>query len=345
MNRLFPISVLLLILIACGDQNTSSQDQQNQTKQETQQVKSGEFEDSTLLDLNEKIRADINNPDLYLERAERHLELENPKAAVADIGRAFGIDSTYLPTLIAQASYLAKRGEVNSGLNILERAKSLYPEESDVYTALSEVFLIARNSELSLKNADLAIKYNMYNAKAYYLKGYNFLELGDTSKAISSYQTAIEQDPNYFEPYLELGLLFSAQNDPLALQYYENALQVRPDDRLTLYSKGMYEQEHELYNEAIQTYFRAVKKYPNFKEAYHNLGYIHMYYLKLYREAIPYFTDAIEVAPKYYQAYYNRGYSFELMGDINNAAKDYRKALSIRPDYTLAAEGLNRLRQ
>jgi Tfp pilus assembly protein PilF len=68
-----------------------------------------------------------------------------------------------------------------------------------------------------------------------------------------------------------------------------------------------------------------------------------MYYLQLYRDATHHFTDAIEVDPSYFQAYYNRGYCFELMGDINNAAKDYRKALEIQPDYDLAANGLSRV--
>ena len=70
-----------------------------------------------------------------------------------------------------------------------------------------------------------------------------------------------------------------------------------------------------------------------------------MFYLKLYREATRYFTDAVEVDPQYYQAYYNRGYSFELMGDVGNAKKDYQYALSIQPDYTMAAKGLSRVNE
>ena len=165
---------------------------------------------------------------------------------------------------------------------------------------------MGKNNERSLKNADLAIKYDQFNAKAYYLKGYNFLELGDTAKAISSYRTAVEQDPEFLEAYLELGLIFSLKDDPIAIQYYNNALEVDPTEKRALYSKGMFEQEHELYNEAIQTYYAATKAHPEFKEAYYNLGYVHMYYLRLYREALPYFTDAVEIDPNYYQAYYNK---------------------------------------
>ena len=131
-----------------------------------------------------------------------------------------------------------------------------------------------------------------------------------------------------------MGLLYSE---------LENALEVRPNDKDALYSKAMYEQEHDMLNEAMASYTQAIKAHPDFREAYYNMGFLHMYYLKLYRQGLNYFDQAVQVDPMYYQAYYNRGYSFELLGDINNAAKDYRKALSIKPDYNLAAQGLDRV--
>ena len=227
---------------------------------------------------------------------------------------------------------------------ILDKANRLYPENSEVHEKYSKIYLIGKNNSKSLQYADLAIKYDIYNPEAYYLKGYNFFELGDTSKAISSYRTAIEQNPDYFDPYLQLGVIFSQKNDPLALEYFKNAIEVKPSDKVALYSKAMYEQEHEMYNEAMQTYHDAIELHPDFKEAYHNLGYIHLFYLKLYRESQQYFTKAVEIDPRYIQAYYNRGYSFELLGDIGNAEKDYKYALSIDPTYDLAAQGLTRLK-
>ena len=336
-----------MVLFACQEsatKETNEKDEAAQTPIEQEVEKQVELEEDTVLTaLNEAVRNDINNIDLYLKRAQYYIDNEDPKAGISDIDRAYRLDTNYLPTLLMQSSFLYKNGKLNMGLSILEKAKVLYPKNSDLYAHLSELFLIAKNNPKSLANADLAIKYDIYNAKAYYLKGYNFLEIGDTAKAISSYRTAIEQAPDYFDAYLELGLIFSAKDDPIALDYYKNALKVDSTEKRALYSKGMFEQEHEMYNEAMATYIKAVKIHPDFKEAHHNLGYIHLFYLKLYRESQKYFTDAIEADPRYIQAYYNRGYSFEMLGDINNAAKDYRKALSINPTYDAAAKGLSRL--
>ena len=299
--------------------------------------------DSSLNAINEKIRADINNKDLYLARADYYLENQSPKEAMQDINRAFRIDTTYLPTMLKQIDFLTKSGKLELSQNILDKANYLYPENSKIQVAYSQLYLVARNNTKSISYADLAIKYDMYNAVAYYLKGFNFLEQGDTSRAISSYQTAVEQDPEYFEAYLELGLIYSAKHNPLAIEYFNNALEIKPNERRVLYSKGMFEQEHEMFNEAMHTYTLAIKIHPDFREAHYNLGYIHLFYLQLYRQSQQHFTDAIAVDPRYKEAHYNRGYAFEMLGDINNAAKDYRKALEIDPSYDYAAKGLSRL--
>ncbi|MDB4061894.1 tetratricopeptide repeat protein [Vicingaceae bacterium] len=344
MKNLFYL-ILTAALLACQpkDETKNNEDatltEVDKTKAETSAMQ----EDSRLSRLNEKIRADINNKDLYLARADYFLEKQNPKEAMQDINRAFRIDTVYLPTLLKQADFLTKSGKLELSLNVIDKANQLHRNSSTVQVAYSQLYLVARNNEKSLSYADLAIKYDMYNAEAYYLKGFNFLEIGDTSKAISSYQTAVEQDPEYFEAFLELGLIFSQKNDPIALEYINNALEIQSTERRALYSKGMYEQEHEMFNEAMLTYTAAIKSNPDFREAYYNLGYIHLFYLKLYRQSQQYFTDAIDVDPRYKEAYYNRGYAFELLGDINNAAKDYRKALEIDPSYDYAAKGLSRL--
>ena len=343
MRHIFLFLISTLILSSCSRQEENKAEEEKIKESNPKQVLSETPEDSNLIRLNEAIRNNINKPELYVKRSKIYDSIGDSQSAVEDLDRAYRLDSTNINTLLAQSKFLANKGKVVISLNILEKAKQLYPEDARIYIQFSELYLMGRNNERSLKNADLAIKYDKYNAEAYYLKGYNFLELGDTTKAISSYRTAVEQNPEFLEAYLELGLIFSAKDDPIAIQYYNNALEVNPTEKRALYSKGMFEQEHELYNEAIQSYYKATKAHPNFKEAYYNLGYVHMYYLQLYREALPYFTDAVEIDPSYYQAYYNRGYTFELMGDINNAAKDYRKALSIKPDYDLAAKGLSRV--
>lgn len=334
-----------ITLFACQNADKAERQAETTTKQDSvaQTNPVNASRDSAMQAINQKIREDLENPELYVDRSDIYLQMGDIDAGIKDLDRAFRLDSTNLKTLMAQARFFTKRGRVEAAKRVLDRAKNFHPRESDIYVMRGELYLIAKDYDNALKNADLAVKYDMYNDKAYFVKAYTFLELGDTTKAISSFQTSVEQNPDYYNGYLQLGLLYTELNDPLAIQYFENALAVKPNDKDALYAKGMYEQEHEMYNEAMKSYTQAIKAHPNFREAYYNMGFLHMYYLKLYREGLNYFNQAVEVDPEYYQAYYNRGYSFELLGDIGNAAKDYRKALSIQPDYTMAAKGLERV--
>lgn len=340
MKNFILLSTIALFLFACNQKPPA---EEKILKASVKKEKPVAPKDTTLERLNAEIRKDLDNPKLYIERCKLYLERKDYEASKADVDRAYLLDTTNLNTLIFYADYWLKVGQISYARTVLDRANTLHPKNSEVHTKYSELYLIARNNTKSLEYADLAVKYDIYNPKPYFYKGFNFMELGDTTKAISSYQTAVEQDPNYYEAYLELGLIFAMKKDKLAIEYYDNALEIRPNERNVKYSKAMFMQETGMYNEAIQTYHELTKMYPDFKEAFFNLGYIHMFYLKINSQAVQYYTDAVNIDPNYYQAYFNRGYCFELMGDINNAAKDYRYTLSLKPDYDNAAKGLERV--
>ncbi|MFC2111168.1 tetratricopeptide repeat protein, partial [Bacteroidota bacterium] len=180
-------------------------------------------------------------------------------------------------------------------------------------------------------------------AKAYFMKAYLYKETQDTANAIKNFQIATEKDQNYFNAYVELGILFAAKRNPLAIDYYNNALNINPRSREAWYNKAMFYQENEMYNEALESYTTLIEIDPNYKYAYYNLGYIHLEYLKITDVARDYFSKAIQCDPNYVEAYFNRGLCFEILGDINNAQKDYQKALQLRTNYQKAIEGLNRL--
>ncbi|HRY98862.1 MAG TPA: tetratricopeptide repeat protein, partial [Bacteroidales bacterium] len=149
--------------------------------------------------------------------------------------------------------------------------------------------------------------------------------------------------PEHFHAFMQLGLLFAAASDPLAEEYYKRALSLDPRSLEGLYNLGMYYQNQEMFNEAMQAYHDILRLDPGFRMAYYNLGYIHLAYLGVYAESVKYFSQALKVDPSYVEALYNRGYAFELMGDVMNARADYQRALQVQPNYELAVQGLNRL--
>jgi tetratricopeptide (TPR) repeat protein len=208
---------------------------------------------------------------------------------------------------------------------------------------LAELHFYVREYKQSVNYLDQVLMKDRHNSKAYFMKGMNFKEMGDTTKAISSFQTTIEQNPEYYAAYMQLGILYQVKNDPLAVQYYNSALNLNPRSTEAIYGRAMYHQENQEYNKAITDYTQILQLEPNNANAHFNLGYIHQVDLKIYDQAIKHYTDAIAADPQYAEAYYNRGLTYETLGNIAAAAADYKLAIQFRGEYPAAEAGLRRV--
>lgn len=328
-----PIVFGFILLAACGSKNENHTESKSETG----------TEDNLLSAINEKIRAQSGNPDLYIERAKILANSGKLEAAFSDIERAIGLDSLKASYYTLKADYQLLASDIQGVQQTLERCLKNLPDSPDAHLKQAEVYMYLRKNEKAMEHVNLALKADMYNATGYFMKGIIYMEAGDTNRAVSSLQTAVEQNPDYYDAYTQLGILLAMKKNPLAKQYYYNALQLRPNSMEALYNMAMWYQGNNHFNEAIVLYNRMLKVEPGNPLANFNLGYLHLIHLHVYPEAVAYFSEAVKSRPTYYEAYYNRGYAYELMGDMLNAETSYRQSLSIRSDYTLAAEGLGRV--
>jgi tetratricopeptide (TPR) repeat protein len=219
----------------------------------------------------------------------------------------------------------------------------LEPENADAMLKYAELQLYFEEYKSTLEYIDKALAIDKLNAKAYFMRGMAYKLSGDTAKAVSNFQTTIDQDPEYYHAYIQLGLLYATKHSKLAEDYYNNAIKLNPKSIEAHFNLAMFYQEDSLYDDAIIEYSKVLEIDPKYKQAHYNLGYIHLVYLLVYKQAVIHFTNAIACDPAYAEAYYNRGYSYELLGDVTNAKADYDQALKIRPNYEMPIKGLNRL--
>lgn len=86
----------------------------------------------------------------------------------------------------------------------------------------------------------------------------------------------------------------------------------------------------------------SITRYPNFGEAYVNRGAA-LLNLDMPQQALDSLNTAIRIGlDKVHLAYYNRGLAKEKLNDARGAYDDYKKALELDPEFTLAAEELKR---
>jgi len=293
--------------------------------------------------LNEKIKINPNDAELFNQRAGIFLQLNNTDAAFRDINSALMMDSTSANFLSTLSDVYMAAGMAQNALAALDKALSFEPENINALLKKAELHLYFEQYGKTLELTEKAIRVDNVNPKAYFIRGMTFKLKGDTTNAIKNIQKTVEQDQEYYNAYIQLGLLYAAKHNKLAVEYYNNALNIDPKSIEAFYGLGMYYQENGFLNEALSAYTNLLLVDSTNKNAHFNMGYIHLVELKMYKEAIKYFNKAIQCAPDYYEAYYNRGYCYELLGDILNARNDYKKALEIKNNYPMAIEGLNRL--
>ena len=304
--------------------------------------------DSLLRAINQRIIDNPNDYTAYLERARYWGDRSMYPNAHADILRAIGIDSTKADIYLLRGELYFKQEKVKEAYD--DYSTCLRYDSLNVKGLLKKtgIDIVLGNYDIAKTQLNTALKVNEFEPEAYYLKGRLFRTLGDTNLAASSYKTAIEVDPNYYDAYIEVALLYAARKSDLAKEYYSSAIGIRPRSIEAWYNKAMYLQEtgdskKERYKEAFTCYDEILKIDPTFVAAHFNKGFVFLEYLQQYDSAAHYFTNAVTIFPDYYQAYYNRGLCNESMNKTGEAESDYRKALAIQPTYTEAAVALSRI--
>jgi tetratricopeptide (TPR) repeat protein len=295
--------------------------------------------------LNKEINEQPNNADAHYRRAKIYVSEKKFKVAANDINAAVALDTTKADYYFLQADVFFANLLIPQSIQAFEKSISLSPDNADAYLRLAELHLYIKKYKESIQYANDALRIDKHRAKAYFIKGFVFKEMGDTSNAISSFQTCSEQEPDNYDAYIQLGLLYGARHNKVAIQYYNNALRLNPKSTEALYNRGLFYQDNGELNKAIEDYTAIKQIDPTYKDAYFNTGFINLVFLKNYNEAVLQFTDAIRYGQYYLEAYYNRGLSYERLGNKTAAEADYKEALKVMPTYKLALEGMKRLRK
>ncbi len=293
--------------------------------------------------VNALIVKEPNKAALYERRARLYIGVDSLVDAQRDLERAVGLDSGQVQYHLALGDLYYSTVQVEKANAAFERAAKVDPLSTPALLKQAEIQLVLRNYQRSMGLVNDALRMDQHAAHGYFLKGWIHMETGDTTLALSSFRTAVEQDPQDYAAYIMLGKISAAKHDPLAEQYYATAIALKPRSVEAWYNKGMYYQEQGQDSMALACYEQIMAIDPNNALAWYNSGFIRLEHLKDMAGADHDFSQAIRLEPGYADAWYNRGLVMERTSELDSAAANYQIALSLRPDHALATEGLNRL--
>jgi tetratricopeptide (TPR) repeat protein len=337
-NLVILLVIGLFLLCSC---NSKESDSVNDTKRTDSLLKI--INSPELAVLNKKILDSPDDANLYNERAKIYLKYRQLEDAINDAKRSLRIDSTNATYYLTEADVFFAANETRNAKEVLDKVVKKFPENTDGLLKLGELYYFVKQYENAFSKINQALKVNENLAKAYYLKGNIYKEIGDTAKAISSLETAIEQDNTNYGVFLDLGLIYAAKKNTLAFEYYDNAIKLNPLNSEALYAKAKLYQDLDQMNDAELLYNRILKNDSLHTFSLYNLGAITFGIHKEPQKALDYFSKAIEADPKYAEAYFARGVCYQELNDKSKAVADYKMCLKLKPNYEPAVLSLNSL--
>lgn len=92
---------------------------------------------------------------------------------------------------------------------------------------------------------------------------------------------------------------------------------------------GIEQTQRQEYSEAMESFLKAIEKDSRNAEAYVALGGIYNQ-KNMFAEAAEAFDNALQLDPTHVDAYYSLGFTQEMMGNMEEAEKNYQKHHSLK---------------
>ena len=331
MKTLVPIIAMCLLFTQCKKNNNNDSG-------------IGPTGDPAIDALTEAIQQTPNDPQLYLQRSQVFYEKEAYEQAVQDLAQVMKLDSTNLKAHHLLADVYLDSYQSAMALKTMERASALYPDSINTKLKLSEFQLILKQYDSALSTLADIMKIRPGDPEALFMLGMVYKDQGKTDLAIGAFQSAVERNPDMSEAWVILGDLMDRTHNPLASQYFDNAVRVAPNNVAAWHAKAYFLQNHDKIDEALEIYRHIHTLDAQYPEAYLNAGILLMYRDSL-DTAMSEFDILQKIDPTNAAAWFYKGKIYHLKGMKTEAKAAYEQALRLDENYAQAKDGLQELKE
>jgi tetratricopeptide (TPR) repeat protein len=253
---------------------------------------------------------------------------EQPASGTQDSVRDRRID-------LAAAVMAYRNGELEAAALACERQLGRDAQDFEVLLLLALIHYRAGRPQAALEHAERALGADASSADAWATRGLILRALAREAEALESYERALAIRPKFADALYNRGnLLQAAGRCEEALASYELAL-AQGDDAQTLNNRGVTLNRLERYQEALESFGRALRLRPRYPEALNNRG-IALLALDFPERALDSFDRALDLDPRHAEACNNRGNALRAMQRLEEALHSYDRALQLKAAYAEA---------
>ncbi len=332
--RYLVIILSVLFIYSCKDHAPANADNANPVFQSDPNLKS----------ITDQINKTPKDATLYFQRGTLLHKMQIDTLAIKDYKTAASLDTNKAEYLSAVGELLFENRDISSSVEWLQKAIAKNPTDRKAHLKIAKLFLYIRKYPEAFGEINIVLRRDVYDPEAYFLKGMIYKDIKDTAKAISTFLTAEQVAPEYRDAILQLGVLYSAKKDSIALKYFDKAFKIDSTDVFPLFAKGVFYQDKKNYEMAKEEYKQCIVRNRHYADAYFNMGYVYMQQdsvAKAYRQ----YDIVTKIDPGNPTAYYNRGLCNERLDSIKKAVDDYQLAAALDSTYRSPKEALARLKK
>ncbi len=303
------------------------------------------------------IKAMMNRPQEAIEDCQHALALSpNMVLAYIGLGQAYiQLDDMetalhYLNQAIEQAPRLASpyayrgfvyalSGRPDDAIKDCQHAIELTSDIALAHLGLGIAYATQSDAQQALEHFNRAVDIAPIPF-AYLARGRFFLDQQDLQHAIEDFEHVTATDPaltaqfaaEIASAYFNLGIVQLSHDEYApAVETFNKAIQLTPDDADTLASRGEAHRLLKKYSPALEDFDHALQLNPNDAWVLGKRGLVYSV-LNDYPHAIEDFSKAIELSPDTLWLYYDRADAYSNAQDYAHAIADFNKWLESAPD-------------
>jgi tetratricopeptide (TPR) repeat protein len=297
--------------------------------------------------LTNDIKMNPENMSLRVARCEAYSAEGMLKEAEAEARLIYEKDKTNWKAARLLAWTYLENNKSKPAIKVLEQALEIHPDTIMLLLVHSEMNLLVKHYNEALISSEKVLKLSPLNVEGLFMRGQILKYMGDTLSAIGNFQTAVEQNADHIDAYMQLGNVFSAKKEKIALQYYDNALRIDSTSYEALKGKAAfyhqnYTKENGLLEKTKEAYERLIYHHPQQANGSYDYGLFFMEE-KDYEQAAHFMGIATQYDPTFGDAYYYKGLALENLGQMDAAILSYNNAVNNGNRFERAEKALERL--
>ena len=276
--------------------------------------------------------------DFYL-RGRGYLEdyqnLDNIENAIAQFGKAIGVDKNYAPAFAAMGmaytiGFQQKNREkdwLDKAATQCERALAITPQLAEGHACLGNVYYSTGRYDEAVQQFQRALDLDHRSDETLRLLAAAYQKTGNTAAAEEAFRKAVSLRPNYWGVYSAFGTFYYNQARYIsAAEMFRKAIQLAPMNYRGYSNLGGIYISQGQYREALEPLQRSVALRPSV-ESYINLGTAY-FYLRRYNDATESLQQALKIDDKDWQNWGNLADTlYQIPARRPEAMSAYRRAI------------------